>query len=545
MLFPFVGYHRKRKHNYFGWALSFVLTVFVGLVFVLLLSNVANGYLATRVDKVLDPSARAVELLNVLYLIVMVVMVALCLCKIYQTLTAKGNREIYLRLPVKKQTILLSKLCTLLIWTFLTSLFLVLPINIIFMIVLDASFWFFAKTMFVAVFMPLIVFGISMLLFVPYLIIANFLKNKYWLNFILLTVLLVGAFVLYSIVLKVIQVALQTGSIKFLFNEKFISILQAFLTFSYPTNLFANLMLSKNLALCIVAIIGICGLFGVFAYFISNKLFDLTLYTHHEHKVKIKNKNPKQLSPLASLMKKEFISVYRNPQHLFSYFTIATAMPVFVYCCFSLFKSLITNAFGLTITFPLALLVMLIFSILTNTFCATNVSRDQLSFLKIKTLPIKPASLLWAKVLFCGIVSSISILLSVVVLMAFKEIGILDACLLCVISVAFSFAQILIATKIDLKNTRLSSTYIEIQNTSNKTITKVVCVGLLVALVMGIASIVIYILSKGTTISFLQSLNLKTWYAYALPILVCAIYLTLAIVFYKRKINNAFENLVK
>ena len=545
MLFPFFGYNKKRKHDYFGGILSIVLTAFIGVAFVFLLLNVSNGYLTTRIDKILNPSERAVELLNFLYLIIMVFMIVISLRKMHQTLTAKGNKEIYLRLPVKKQTILISKLSTLLIWTFIMSLFFVIPINIIFMIILDASFWFFAKTLFVALFMPIMVFGISLLLFIPYIYIVKFLKDKYWLNFLLLTGFLVGAFVLYSVVLKVIQVALQTGSIKFLFNETFIGVLQNLLKFAYPANLFANLMLSKNLAICIVAILGICALLGLFAYFISHKLYDLTLYSHHEHKIKYKNKQPKQKSILASLVKKEFISIYRNPEHMFSYFTIAIAMPVFVYCCFSLFKSLITNAFGITITFPLALLVLLIFSILTNTFCATNVSRDQLSFLKIKTLPVKPSMLLWAKVLFCGVVSSISILLSIVLLLIAKEIAAIDALICAVIVIAFSFAQILIATKIDLKNTKLSATAVEIQSTSNKTITKVVCMGFLVALVMGLASIVIYILAQGSTISFVKAINLQTWFAYAFPVLVCGIYFALAIVFYKNKLNIAFDNLSK
>ena len=268
MLFPLFGYNKKRKHDIFGGILSLMLTVFVAVVFVLLLSNVANGYLNTRVDKILNPSARAVELLNILYVIVIFFMIVMCLRKMHQTLTAKGNKEIYLRLPVKKQTILISKLSTLLIWTFLVSLFVILPINIIFMIVLDASFWFFLKTLFVALFIPIIVFGISMLFLIPYIYVVNFLKDKYLVNFILLSGLLVAAFVLYSKVLKVIQLALQTGSIKFLFNANFIGILQTWLSWAYPANLFANLMLSKNLAVCIVAILAICLLLALFVYFI-------------------------------------------------------------------------------------------------------------------------------------------------------------------------------------------------------------------------------------------------------------------------------------
>ena len=161
MLFPLFGYNKKRKHDIFGGILSLALTAFVAIIFVVLLTSLARGYLEVRVDKVLNPSGRAVELLNILYVAIMLFMIVLCLQKMNQTLTSKSNKEIYLRLPVKKQTLLMSSLSALLVWTILTSLLIVLPINIIFAITLEASFWFFAKTLFVCFFMPFMVFGIS------------------------------------------------------------------------------------------------------------------------------------------------------------------------------------------------------------------------------------------------------------------------------------------------------------------------------------------------------------------------------------------------
>ena len=74
----FVGYNKKRKHDFFGGILSILLTVFVAVVFVMLLSSIASGYLSTSVNKIVSPSERAVELLNILYVVVMFFMVIYC-----------------------------------------------------------------------------------------------------------------------------------------------------------------------------------------------------------------------------------------------------------------------------------------------------------------------------------------------------------------------------------------------------------------------------------------------------------------------------------
>ncbi|MBO5910289.1 MAG: hypothetical protein J6Q15_02145, partial [Clostridia bacterium] len=482
MLFPVFSCHKKKKFDFIGSLLSLVLTAFIRFVFIMLVAKIANGYVEVKFNKVLDPSKRATELLNILYLIVMGLMIVLCIKKMQGTLTAKRNKEIYLRLPVKEQTLFLSKLSALVIWNLVVSVLFILPINIIFYIALNPSFVFWLKTLFVLIVMPLIVFGTSTLLLVPVIKVGDYLKNKYWLIFVIISGVLIGAFVIYSNFLEVIQLWFETGSIKFLFNSHFIKSLQAWLKWAYPTNCFANIMTGNQLLISFAIVVLLVAMSVGVTMLVSNKLFHLTLYkTERELKVKTKNSKFIQFKPMVSLIKKEFICVYRNPRHLFSYFSIAVAMPAMSYCCYTLFESLILNAFGLKITFSLALLVLLVFSILTNTFCATNVSRDGLSFLKMKTFPIKSSSLLLAKVFFCGIVTSLSILVTVVMLVIATKLTMLEGMLSLIIAIIFSFAQILVATRLDLNNAKFLSTTAETENTNSKTITKIVGLGIILA----------------------------------------------------------------
>ena len=187
MMFPILSYNKKKKYDLFGIVLSLLLTIAVATMVVMLVSKIAVGYVDVKIDKIINPTKRATELLNILYVILMALMVVGCVRKMNSTLTNKKNKEIYLRLPVKEQNLFLSKLLALLIWNFIAGLILILPINIIFYIALRPSFAFWIKTIFTLVTMPIVVFGISTLLVVPIIKLVDFLKGKYLLIFALVS----------------------------------------------------------------------------------------------------------------------------------------------------------------------------------------------------------------------------------------------------------------------------------------------------------------------------------------------------------------------
>lgn len=539
MLFPILNFKRK-KFDVFGILCTLLLTALLSVIVVSLVLKIATGYVLVKVNKVLNETQRAVEFLNLLYCFMFVVMIFSCVRKIHSTLRIKKNKQIYLKLPIKPQTLLLSKLCAILIWTMILGFTFIVPIHTIFYIVLQPSFVFWIKTLLYIILIPLVVFGISSLLIIPYILVVDFLQNKYWLMFLLITALIVGLFILYSNFLVVVQLWLETGSIKFLFNNSFISALQNCLAWSYPANCFAYILLGEKLLWPIIIIASVIIVSIILTYFISKKLFYLTLYKDNlTHSVGKPKNSYRQSKPLSALMRKEFISVYRNPKHLFSFITIATATPVMVYCCYSLFETLILNSFGIKITFSLTLAVLLIFTVLTNTFCATNISRDGSSFLKMKSLAIKPKTILLAKVLFCGIVSSLSVIISCVLLKVLTEIELHNILICCVLALLFSFAQILISTKMDLKNVKFTATVAETEATNSKTITKIVAIGLVFALIIGFASIIFNLFSQ------MKIVEIPIVLSYVIPVAIASIYFIFSILYYTKSLNNHFNNLTK
>ena len=250
------------------------------------------------------------------------------------------------------------------------------------------------------------------------------------------------------------------------------------------------------------------------------------------------------MNPTLSLMKKEFISVFRDSKHIFAYFSIATAMPMMVYCCYSLFSTLIINTIGINVSFALALLVVLMFSVLTNTFCATNITRDGVATLKVKALPVGASTVLLAKILFCAIVSSLSIISSAVVLIVLSKISIVDAIVVALIGLVFSMTQIFVSTRLDLNHAKVSLSPLEVEKESSKTISKVVFIGLILSLIMGLLSVVISILATSSGESLIVGLTLRPIYAYLVPAAIAVLYFAFGFIYYKHKIAKSYENLV-
>ena len=535
---------QKGKMDILGSALSILTTLLVAVVFIWLVSTIVENYALVEIHRVPAPFDRGRELLNFFYAVILLAVSFVCMEKMRSVLTQKKDKELFLRLPVKPQTLFMSKLSALLVWTYLFALLLIISINMIFFIVLDLSFTFWLRTLLVWLLLPLASFFIATLLLVPYIKVIDFISEKYWLIFLVLTGTVIGAFIIYSEILGIVQSLMETGSIKFLFNEKFINTLQWFLKWTYPANSFASVALGQNVlaSLLIPAIIAVVAVVAV--YFVSKKLFYATLYRNENRRLGgKKKKNYVRRIPLISLIHKEFISVFREPKHLFSYFAIASAMPVMVYCCYTLFRTLINNAIGISVDFALALMVLLIFTILTNTFCATNITRDGRAALKAKMFPVKASTQLLAKVLFCSMVSSAAVIISVIVLLIAK-LPLVDACICGGVALIFSLSQIFIATRMDLNHAKVSASPAEVERSNNRTVSKVVVLGLLLALIFGVTSMALFIFAKMDAIDFIAKLNIKDWYTYAIPVVGSLIYFVCAILYYVLKLKDSFENMI-
>ena len=541
-LFP--SLNLKKKPDIIGGLFSLLISALVIGIFLFMVSTVTKNYVAVKVDKITDPLARSAELLTVLYAITILALTALCLEKMRNTLASKTGKDIFLRLPVSPKSLFLSKLLALMLWNYTTAIFLILPINAIFYVVLEPGVSFLINTAFIVVFLPSVSFLIATVLLIPYIHVIGFLSRHYFITFVILSGALIGAFYLYKDILEVVRTLLETGSIKFLFNQKFVDAIQTIQKLSFPANTLANLALGNKFISSIITLSVIMVISVVMAVVITSSLYRITLYSTAIGRVRRGKRHIIHLPPMLALIRKEFISVFRNPKYLFSYFSIALSMPFMIYCCYTLFHTLLMNAIGRSFELALTVSILLVFGILTNTFCATNISRDGKSALKMKIFPMSPSSILMSKILFCNIISSISVIASGAFLWWKAGISMKSMLIATAIGLIFSISQILISTRMDLNHARVSQGPAEAEKASNRTIAKTVTIGLVFALVTGAVTLFSSAFS-GTSPSFLGGITIEPYYSYLIPIVISVLYLLLSILYCFTRVTKAFNKLAK
>ena len=133
---------QKGRLDILGSALSLLTTLLVAVIFVWLVSTGVQNYVLVEIHRVPAPIERGKELLNFFYAVILLAISFACMEKMRSVLTQKKDKELFLRLPVKPQTLFMSKLSALLIWTYLFALVLILSVNTIFFIVLDLTLGF-------------------------------------------------------------------------------------------------------------------------------------------------------------------------------------------------------------------------------------------------------------------------------------------------------------------------------------------------------------------------------------------------------------------
>ena len=165
-LFP--AFTFKKKPDVIGGLLSLIVSLLVAATFLLLVYAISDSYTVIKIDKVSDPTARSLELLNALYSIVIIGLSAMLLEKMRVTLISTPGKQIFLRLPVSQTKLFSAKLSALAIWNYATAACLLIPISVIFYFVLKPQMSFWLSTALVVLFLPMASFLIATLLLIPY-----------------------------------------------------------------------------------------------------------------------------------------------------------------------------------------------------------------------------------------------------------------------------------------------------------------------------------------------------------------------------------------
>lgn len=447
------NFKSAKLSSIFSTIFSFVLTaIFLG-VFIFVYIQLSEIFLNVKLQGEINILERSRELLSLTYFFIIIINVFFAVKNIYDQLLNSKDLHILVTLPINNKDIILFKTFKVITNQLLTSFITILPINICFMIVTNQNYGFIFLTLLSILIITFLCLGISMLIVFPVYYIAKLIKSHPVVMIVFYTLTMILGFIIYSIFLRALKSLISTGNIKFFFNESNMNIISK-LANIFPFNNLACFTLNINGLLNFLLVIIVTVSIFLLGLFILIKLYSKIVFdnTDNQNKVKTKVKKNKQLKPFTSLIKKEFLTTLRTSNYSFQCFVTCFLMPILTYITISLISPLVHSILYINLNFEFCVFILMFYVVLINNFAQSNISRDGEMFLMYKTTPIKYKEIILSKIVFCSIISTTAILLSIIVLIALGYLTIFKALILFVLIFLFSEGSILLATKHDLNH---------------------------------------------------------------------------------------------
>ena len=478
----------KGKFDFVGFGMRVILILAFLVCFVVFFGRFLDIYLQVKTDYALNPSERLFEVLTAAYTLVLALMTIGAVSQINHALFAADDIRILSALPVGAKTLYLSRLITIYVGQIAFALLTVLPVNLAVVIHAPQGAWFYAMTVLTCLVLPLVSIGIASILALPYHAVRAALKNRFVLNFIVVTLLTAVLLFAYATVLEAVKELLLGDDLKYFFNESVMNKIAAVAASLYPANWMARFLLGQELifsSVGIVVLLVVCAvLSAVVIRFLLLRALQSRIsgaYNFIGHRKTL----AKPHSPFFALLKKEFLVIFRTPNYTFSYFSVAIVMPLMVYFCMSVGSSLVVKLIGIQCNAELAVFLTLLFGSLANMFCTTNISRDGKMFYSVKAMPVDGRAVIFSKVLLCMIVTAVSQLLSAILLLSTGYLNAGFAVFLFFAGVLCGFAQVCVATKIDFIHPKFSTEPDGEIRESGNTVSTVIVLGLIASFLIG------------------------------------------------------------
>ena len=443
--------------------------------------------------------------------ITMILATIISIVTVMKNLYMSGDNELLLQFPVTSAEILVSKSIYCFIHNVAVCFILILPFYVSFGIVAGSAGFSITKGYYAEVIVDiflisLIPFSLANILAVPVMMVVNKLKNKHLLMLIILIVLLVGVFVAYMEVIRMILRYFQSESVS-IFSPQMIANYKKFGSLAYPFKWYANMLSGTILAGLSTKDIGLSFLYValvtigllVAGFFVTVKLYYKTILwgiegTKEAFKLKTRMSVHSQFE--ASL-RREFLLIYRSFNYSFQYLAMAVAAPVMVYYCNNLAVEFGSASVGPKIVPGLSLLVIIIFSTMIVSFAATTISREGSEFYLTKIIPMKYSTQVISKFVLYSIVAVISVCLSTLAIgLAFGPaakkplIGYSDVFAIWGISIMMTMALTCLSVWADIKSPTFNVSGDGEMVKANKNLAIALFVGIIVAVGYGVFAIV-------------------------------------------------------
>ncbi len=269
--------------------------------------------------------------------------------------------------------------------------------------------------------------GLLTMLLGPYGLLMDVMRRHKVVQFLLASVLVVGLCFLYREVLDLFLDLLAGSELDSYFSEPFLQSLHGASPYLFPAGSYLALLTGDgNLAGQLTLFLGVSLLFLVLGFYILSFLMGRLEKGRKEKGVR--NPRPARLprSRMLSLLKKEWVLLFRDSSYLFSYTSLLIMQPFLAFLVIESLSGILQDGMGMFLAyFPelingVLIFLVLLFASLISGASADGVSREGSGRILMKEIPVPPGEQLLAKLVVSTSVSLVSLLATSIVLLGFS-----------------------------------------------------------------------------------------------------------------------------
>ena len=368
--------------------------------------------------------------------LVLILFLTLFISIIFTTLKARKvlfnrlDKAILSPLPITDGEILFSKVLYLFVLQVITNLLVSSPILICYFVTRNYMPTYYIFGVVYSFIISLFGIGISLLLSIVFEYAYRLLKLSDIAQFIFACIVVVGLCFAYQVVLNLFLDALNTNEGTGMFSTTLIEMVHSVSLGFLPVYSILNPLINHN-----NVVSGICLTFG---FILISLLIGSVVVTFSYGRInkdnneiiirKKKNKNNLVITPFKALLKKEFALLFKDSSYTFSYTSLLIMAPFLSFVVVSSLNSIIyQNLRYFSVYFPdlvngLNICLILLFASVINSGASQSITREGSALQIVKYIPVDPIKQVAAKVITPIVLSSVSLLITLVVLIATSNI---------------------------------------------------------------------------------------------------------------------------
>lgn len=396
-----------------------------------------------------------------------------------------------LPLPVKTSTVFWAKFA----YVYVRELFfagsMVLAGGFTFLIAVNASVYSYFILIFAALMVPILPLMLSSILSLPIIFISGYFKSKGPVLAVILTVIFSAVMFLYMYFITSMQVSAGGGGFSLPLETQ--KTMVDFFNIFIPVGALAKLVLLKD------ALIN-SGLFAASYVVLIFLILLVTKFTFKRSMQRQLEESKKKVSAelkyskntiVKSIMKKDFKEIMRNPGLAFNCLVSVVLGPLFitVYGLTSFNSEIYSDAATANILFlTIGFLFLTLFPASMNMTALSSITREGKNFYHIKTLPVKYADQLKAKIILAKIFAFIAVITSGIVFLIFAKLDIFISLSIILFALLFADGYVHYLVLLDLENPKLNyeSITAALKNSKSSILAMLIALGLLLPLLAGL-----------------------------------------------------------